>query len=81
MPLNSPKGEYSSAEELSMETRKVLKYDHYLRPSISRALREIMQDVSRVTLTAEKGVAMLILEKEDSEKFKTYCLKETNTDH
>ena len=61
--LNVPK----VAAELRAESSHVLKHDCHLRPNMSRekarALKELKQDKSRVILTADKGVVMVVLDK------------------
>ena len=57
------------AEELRAETSQLLKQNCSLKPSISRkgarALKELKQDKSRVILTVNKWVAMVVLDKQD----------------
>ena len=52
-----------------METSRVLKCNCHLKPSVirekARALKEHKWDKSRVILTANNGVAMVVLVKED----------------
>ena len=78
------------AEELKTEIRGALKQTHLARRNINReevqALAELKRDSSKVILTADKGVALVIIDKPDyntraqellNDK-KTY--KEINTD-
>ena len=44
-----------------------------------RALTELKQEVSRVVLTADKGVAMVIMDKEDCTNKAQALLQDTNT--
>ena len=50
-----------------------------LNPSQCRALTQLEQDNSRVVLTVDKGVAMVIMDQEDyTNKAKTLLLQDTN---
>ena len=82
--------EPNSTEELRAEIRGALKHTHPTRSNINReevqALAERKRDSSKVILTADKGVALVIMDKPDyntkaqellNDK-KTY--KEINTD-
>ena len=84
------KTEPNSAEELRAEIRGALKHTHPPRSNINReevhAHAELKRDSSKVILTADKGVALVIMDKPDyntkaqqllNDK-KTY--KEINTD-
>ena len=57
------------AEELRGEVKSLLKKNHKVKPNISReehqALREMKRDKTRMVLTADKGVSMVVLDKED----------------
>ena len=78
------------ADELRAEIRGALKHTHLLRSNISReevqALVELKRDSSKVILTADKGVALVIMDKPEYihkaqellDDKKTY--KEINTD-
>ena len=59
--------EPNSAEELRAEIRGALKHTHPPRSNISRyevqALAELKRDSSKVILTADKGVALVIMDK------------------
>ena len=50
-----------------------------LNPSQCRALTQLKQDNSRVVLTADKGVAMVIIDQEDYTKPKPYYKTPTPT--
>ena len=50
-----------------------------LNPSQHRALRQLKQDNSRVVLTADKGVAMVIMDQEDYTNKALTLLQDTNT--
>ena len=56
-------------EELRGETKAILKNIRPPRPNISKkeekATQELRKDQSKIVLTADKGVAMVVLEKED----------------
>ena len=82
--------EPNSAKELRAEIRGALKQTHLTRRKINReevqALTELKRDSSKVILTADKGVALVIMDKPDYntkaqellDDKKTY--KEINTD-
>ena len=57
------------AEELRGETKAILKNIRPPRPNISKkeekAIQELRKDQSKIVLTVDKGVAMVVLEKED----------------
>ena len=61
--------EPNSAEELRAEIRGALKQTHPTRRNINReevqALVELKRDSSKVILTADKGVALVIMDKPD----------------
>ena len=56
------------AEELSREVKALLRKDHKVRPNISRehqVLREMKRDNTRMVLTAEKGVSLVVLDRDE----------------
>ena len=57
------------ADELRVEVKNILKKTHIPRSNISKeefqAIRELKEDDSRIILTADKGVAMVVLNKEE----------------
>ena len=57
------------AEELRGETKAILKNIRPPRPNIQKkeekAIQELRKDQSKIVLTADKGVAMVVLEKDD----------------
>ena len=61
--------EPNSAEELRAEIRGALKHTHLTRSNINReevqALVEPKRDSTKVILTADKGVALVIMDKPD----------------
>ena len=79
--LYSPGGEYIAimgvslsqppqvAEQFRVETNRVLRYDCQLKPNIireeARVLKELRQDNDKVILTGDKGMAVVILDKQD----------------
>ena len=56
-------------EELRREIKLLLRKDHKTKPNIPRdehqALREIKRDNTRMVLTADKGVSLVVLDSED----------------
>ena len=57
------------AEELRGEIKLLLKKDHKTKPNIPRdqhqVLREIKRDNTRMVLTVDKGVSLMVLNSED----------------
>ena len=57
------------AEELRSDVYRVLRYPHQLKPNLSKgemaAIKQLKADKERITLTADKGVALVIMEKKD----------------
>ena len=57
------------AEELTAEINRVLRSSQPLKPNLIKAqniaLRELKRDRDRIVLTADKGVAMVIMDRED----------------
>ena len=57
------------AEELRGEVKALLRKDHKVRPNISReehqALREMKRDNTRMVLTADKGVLLVVLDRDE----------------
>ena len=71
------------AEELRPKTSRVLKYSSSAKPNISKeklkALKEFRCDESLVILTADKGVAMVVLNKQDYLNKAQNLLEQSNT--
>ena len=61
--------EQGKVEELRGEVKKVLKKVHPPRPNISRderkAIEQLRKDKTRVILTADKGVSMVVMDRDD----------------
>ena len=61
--------EQGKAEELRGEVKKVLKKVHLPRPNISReerkAIDQLRKDKNRVILMADKGVSMVVMDRDD----------------
>ena len=59
----------NSAEELRSDICRVLRQTHHLKPNIKRkeleALRQLKEDKSRMVLTANKGVALVVIDRTD----------------
>ena len=55
--------------EVIRAEKRVLKHDYHLKPNITREvamdLKELRQDKDRVILTVDKGVAMVVLDKQN----------------
>ena len=74
------------ADEFRLEVNKILKQQQQyhsnqcnLNPSQCRALTQLKQDNSRVVPTADKGVAMVIMDQEDYTNKALALLQNTNT--
>ena len=78
---------YQEADEFRSDVNKILKQQqqqHHinqcnLNPSQCRALTQLKQDNSRVVLSADKGVAMVIMDQEDYTNKALTLLQDTNT--
>ena len=57
------------AEELRADVNRVLRSSHPPKPNLAKAqnlpLRELKRDRDRIVLTADKGVAMVIMDRQD----------------
>ena len=74
------------ADELRSDVNWLLKQHHTqckdhcnLNPTKCRALTQLKQDTSRVVLTADKGVAMVIMDQQDYTNKANILLQDTNT--
>ena len=72
-----------SAEELRSDMYRVLRHPHQLKPNVSKgemaAIKQLKTDKDRVILTADKGIALVILEKKDYIEKAKQLLQDTNT--
>ena len=75
--------ELHSAEELRAEMRGALKHSQNPKRNITKqevqALAELKKDQSRVILTADKGVAIVVMDKEDYNKKAQALLEDRGT--
>ena len=76
----------NEAEELRSDVSHLLTQQHNqhnnhsnLNPIQCKALTELKQDTSRVVLTADKGVAMVMMDKQDYNKKANALQQDTNT--
>ena len=73
----------NSTEELRSEVVRVLRQTHHLKPNINRkeaeALKQLKEDKNRMVLTADKGVALVILDRSDYIKKAQELLQDTST--
>ena len=74
------------ADELRSDVNQLLKQHHTqcknhwnINPTQCRALPQLKQDTSRVVLTADKGVAMVIMDQQDYTNKANILLQDTNT--
>ena len=60
---------HQDAEELRADINRVLRYSHPPKPNLTKAqnlaLRELKGDRDHIVLTADKGVAMVIMDRQD----------------
>ena len=72
-----------SAEELRSDMYRVLRHPRQLKPNVSKgemaAIKQLKADKDRVILTADKGIALVILEKKDYIEKAKQLLEDTNT--
>ena len=58
-----------NAEELRADVNRVLRSSHSPKPNLTKAqniaIRELKRDRDRIVLTADKGVAMVVMDKQD----------------
>ena len=73
----------NSVEELRLEIYRVLRKTHHLKPNINRkelgALRQLRDDKSRMVLTADKGVALVVIDRTDYIRKAKELLQDTST--
>ena len=72
-----------SAEEVRSDMYRVLRHPRQLKPNLSKgemeAIKQLKADKNRVILTADKCVALVILEKKDYIEKAKQLLEDTNT--
>ena len=72
-----------SAEELRSDVYRVLRHPRQLKPNVSKgemaAIKQLKADKDRIILTADKGVALVIIEKKDYIEKAKQLLQDTNT--
>ena len=73
----------NSAEELRSDIYRVLRKTHHLKPNIKRkeleALRQLKEDKSCMVLTADKGVALVVIDRTDYIRKAKDLLQDTST--
>ena len=73
----------NSTEELRSEIYRVLRKTHHLKPNINRkeleALRQLRDDKSCMVLTANKGVALVVIDRTDYIQKAKELLQDTST--
>ena len=76
----------NETDELRSDVSHLLRQQHTqhnnhsnLNPIQCRALTQLKQDTSRVVLTADKGVAMVIMDQQDYNNKANTLLQDTNT--
>ena len=71
------------AEELRSEVYRVLKKPHHLKPNLKKeeiiALKQLKSDKSHMVLTADKGVALVVIDTVDYIRKAKDILEDTNT--
>ena len=72
-----------SAEELRSDMFRVLRHPRQLKPNMSKgemeAIKQLKADKDRVILNADKGIALVILEKKDYIEKAKQLLQDTDT--
>ena len=72
-----------SAEELRSDVYRVLRHPRQLRPNLSKgemaAIKQLRADKDRIILTADKGVALVIMERKDYIEKAQQLLQDPNT--
>ena len=73
----------NTAEELRSEAYRVLRKPHHPKPNLKKeeiiALKQLKSDQSRMVLTADKGVALVVLDTVDYIRKAKDVLEDTNT--
>ena len=76
-----PKLERGEGEELRGEVKAILKKAHPPKPNITqeeqKAMEELRKDTTRTVLTADKGVALVVINQEDYDKKAEELLRQT----
>ena len=71
------------AEELRSEAYRVLRKPHHPKPNLNKdefiALKQLKSDNNRMVLTADKGVALVVIDTVDYIKKAKEILEDTNT--
>ena len=91
-PPKPPYGEYITAigtacqheaGELSNDIYRVLRQPHHPKPKLSKdeweALKQLKEDKNNILLTADKGVPLVVIDRQDYIKKARDLLKDTNT--
>ena len=72
-----------SAEELRSDVYRVLRHPHQLKPNLSKGemtvIKQLRADKDRIILTADKGVALVIMERKDYIEKAQQLLQDPNT--
>ena len=73
--------EQGEVEELRVEVKAILKNTHPPKPNITKEEQRVMvqlrKDDTRIVLTADKGVALVVINKEDYERKSEELLNQT----
>ena len=73
----------NSAEELRSDVYRVLRHPHQLRTNLSKeemtAIKQLKADKDRIILTADKGVALVVMDQKEYIKKAKELLQDTNT--
>ena len=73
----------NSAEELRSDVYRVLRQTHHLKPNIKRkeleALRQLKEDKNHMILTANKGVALVVIDRTEYIRKARDLLQDTST--
>ena len=78
-----PKLGYNTAEELRSEVYRILRQPHQFKPNLKReeveAVRQLKADKNQMVLTADMGVALVVIDKVDYIKKAKELLQDTST--
>ena len=73
----------NSAEELRSDVYRVLRHPHQLRTNLRKeeitAIKKLKADKERIILTADKGVALVVMDRSDYIKKAKELLQDSNT--
>ena len=73
----------NSAEELRSDVYRILRHPHQLRTNLRKeeitAIKQLKADKERIILTADKGIALVVMDRSDYIKKANELLQDSNT--